>query len=155
MEEKFVNHWGKWVSSNVPVTGVVSNNSISWEWMDEVVCLDCSPEFNEDGEENWDFVECDGSHTKLYGDWTISDTKPTEEVRVLFFKDNKYYYPTVTDGDEVCSIISREDVCQIVYSSYTQRGALCSPCYPGQVDLDSEGEFLGYTLPPSLFYQEI
>ena len=29
-EVKTINHWGKWVTSNVPITGVVSNNTPQW-----------------------------------------------------------------------------------------------------------------------------
>lgn len=153
MAEKFVNHYGYWIGSDTPVTGVVSNNSIAWEAMDsEVICLDCSPDVDEGGEENWDLVKCDGSHTKLYGDWTISNNKPTEQVVVLFLKDGNYYSPNKA-GD--WAGIGTECVVQVVWSKYTQRAALTSPCYPGQCDLDTPGEFLGYTLPPSLFYQEI
>jgi hypothetical protein len=38
---KTVNHWGKWVSSDVPVTGVLNSNSIAWEFVNDEICLTC------------------------------------------------------------------------------------------------------------------
>lgn len=138
---KTVNHWGKWVSSDIPVTGVLSNNSINWEFIDNEICLDCEEAMKQEEAENpdnpdYDYIECDGSHTKLIGDWTL-DTKTGQ------------YEPS---KDCKFAAIVRESVTQVVKSKYTQKGALCSPCYPGQVDLDSDGDFLGYTLPEDMIY---
>ncbi len=146
---KTVNHWGKWVNSEEPVTGVISNNSIAWEFIDDEICLDCEQAFKEfedgthtceDGEDCTceDFIECDSSHDKIIGDW-ILDTKTGQ------------YEP---DKNGEFAAIVRECETQIVFSKYTKRGALCSPCFPGQVDLDSSGEFLGYDLPKELKYQD-
>lgn len=140
-----VNHWGKWVDSETPVTGVLSNNRLNWEGVDEI-CLTCEEwtrEINrkyrsEEKRQNaYDQMECDSSHDKIFGDWK---------------KDRKGIYHPDKNGE--FAAILREDVTQIVYSKTTARGALCSPCYPGQVDLDSTGEFLAYTLPADMLYKE-
>lgn len=39
---------------------------------------------------------------------------------------------------------------QVVHSRWGIYGALCSPCYPGQVDADSKGDFLAYSVPPDI-----
>jgi hypothetical protein len=141
-----VNHWGKWVTSDVPVTGVMSCNNIAWENVTNEECLDCREEYKkfEDGSHTCeygedcncaDFIECDSSHSKLIGDaWQLDTNTGLWDV-----KQDK-------TGLEFAAII-RESVVQVVWSVKTKRGALCSPCYPGQVDLDSNGDFLGYTLP--------
>lgn len=141
-----VNHWGKWVDSETPVTGVVSNNTPEY-LMDELydsIDLDyeafCEEIENDDSldddekQEALEFYESSGDNTLLIGDW---------------LKDDKgLYYPDET-GEY--SAIMRESVTQIVWSKYTRRGALCSPCYPGQVDLDAPGEFIAYDLPPNMY----
>jgi hypothetical protein len=137
------NHWGKWVDNEEPVTGVISNNNIAWEWIEDE-CLTCqetwkeiddNPDLDPDEKQfELDSCECDSSHTKIFGDW-ILDTKTDQ-------------YEPDTNGE--FAAIEREDVTQIVWSKYTKRGALCSPCYPGQVDLDSDGQYLGYILPDEL-----
>ncbi len=142
------NHWGKWVDSEEPVTGVISNNNLAWEWIEDE-CLTCqemweeienNPDLDEEEKQvELDSCECDPCHTKIFGDW-ILDTKTNQ------------YEPDTTNGEYAA--IESESVTQIVWSKYTKRGALCSPCYPGQVDLDSEGDFLGYTLPDELINHE-
>lgn len=141
-----VNHWGKYVDSESPITGVISNNSICWEWIEDE-CLTCQEIYDdienddsltdEEKQDQLDFMECDPCHTKIMGDW-ILDT-------------NTGQYDIDPNG-EYAAII-REDVTQVVYSKYTKKCALCSPCYPGQGDLDSKGEFLAYTLPDWLVYK--
>jgi hypothetical protein len=145
MDAKIVNHWGKWVNSEKPVTGVMSIHNIAWEFMDDEICLICEEiqeeiesdeSLSEDEKEHeLEFIECDSSHDKIIGDW---------------MKDKDGLY--TPDESKEFAAIMRETVIQVVWSKYTARGALCSPCYPGQVDLDSEGDFLGYTLPSELIY---
>ncbi len=138
-----VNHYGKWVESDTPVTGVMSNNRIAWEYLNDEICLTCEEicteiELDEslsedEKQEELESVECDPSHDKIIGDW-IKDS------------DGKY----APDESGEFAAILRESVVQVVWSKFTTRGALCSPCYPGQVDLDSDGDFLAYTLPDYL-----
>jgi hypothetical protein len=148
-QAKVINHWGKWMNSEKPSTGVLSVNSIAWEYIDNEICLDCEQAYKEfeDGTHTCeygddcncaDFIECDSSHTKLIGDWTL-DTKTGK------------YAPT--DNGEFSAIVN-ESTIQVVLSKSTARGNVCSPCYPGQVDLDSTGDFLAYTLPDYLLGKE-
>jgi len=157
-----VNHWGKFVDSNEPVTGVLSVNSINWEYLDDDICLICEewseeiaemqdcPEcenlLDEDGncpecgwskERQYDFMECDSSHEKIIGDWKKGE-------------DGKY---DVDKDGEFAGII-RESTIQVVWSkTIAKNKKLTSPCFPGQVDLDSDdGDFQGYTLPEYLIY---
>jgi hypothetical protein len=142
-----VNHWGIWVNSEEPITGVLSVHSVNWEYMDYGICLDCESiieeiesdeSLDEDGrQDELDSVECDSSHVKLYGDW-IQD-------------DNGQYAP---DKNKEFAAIGHESELQIIWSTAVTRGALCSPCFPGQCDLDSEGEFMAYTLPDDLIRKD-
>lgn len=145
---KTVNHWGKWVSSDKPVTGVVSSNNIAWEYIDDEICLTCEQAWKEieqddsmdedEKQDEYDNFMCDSSHEKIIGNAWLLDTKTSK-------------YSVITDNPELeFAAIVNETTIQVVWSKYTKRGALCSPCYPGQVDLDSDGEFLGYTLPAYL-----
>ncbi len=138
------NHWGVWVDSEKPVTGVANISDIAWEFIDNERCLTCdeileeaeqeAAASNEETPEDLaDFLECDSSHTKLIGDWIQGE-------------DGKW------DSDpagEYAAIVG-EIYVQIVFSKTTKRCALCSPCYPGQADLDTPGEFLCYALPEDI-----
>lgn len=143
METKIVNHWGKWVNSEEPTTGVISSNNVVWEWITNEECLDCASAMEEEERENpdnpdYDHIECNSSHTKLLGDAWRLDTKTGK-------------WDVIKDNPELeFAAIENETTVQVLWSKVTKRGALCSPCYPGQVDLDSEGDFLGYTLPDYL-----
>ncbi len=149
----FVNHYGKWVDSEEPVTGVLNNNQVNWEWIDDGHCLTCDEagdeeeqrlralymdeeEIDDEMQDFFDGLECDGSHTKLLGNWHQTNG---------LWEHNP-------EGE--WAAIGRESTIQVVWSKTTTRGALCSPCYPGQVDLGSKGEFLAFTLPDELLYKE-
>lgn len=142
------NHYGKWVDSDIPVTGVINSNNVEWNFITDDICLTCEEIYEsvenddtldfDEKQNELDFIECDSSHTKIFGDW-ILDTK-----------NHKYDI----DKKGEFAAIENESTVQIVYSKYTKHGALCSPCYPGQVDLDSKGQYLGYTLPKELMYGE-
>lgn len=148
-----LNHWGKWIDSDVPTTGVLNSNSIAWEFIDDEICLDCEEadkefkngthecEYGEDCNCQ-DFIECNSSHTKIIGDAWRLDTKTGE-------------YDVIKDNPELeFAAIVNESTVQVVWSKYIATGAPCSLCYPGQIDLDSKGEFKAYTLPDYLLGQE-
>lgn len=146
------NHWGIWIDSDKPITGVVSNNTP--EWLDEEICnrginlnyeewlKDQETVFNEaETDDEWehyleDEYESQPDDTILIGDWK---------------KDKKGLYEPDDSGEY--SAIVHEDVTQVVWSKYTKRTALCSPCYPGQGDLDTPGPWLAYDLPPEVYGQ--
>lgn len=145
--DKVINHWGKWIDSSKPVTGVLSIHSVSWEWIHDETCLTCEEIqagiesddslTEEQKERELEFMECDSSHDKIIGDW---------------LKDEKgLYYPNL--NGEFAAVV-RESTIQVVFSKHTSHGSPCSPCYPGQIDLDSAGEFMAYTLPDDLLYKE-
>lgn len=137
------NHYGITVNSDKPITGVLSANAIAWEFVDDEICLTCEEviadiesdeSLSEDDKQNeLDFIECDPSHDKIIGDW-IKD-------------ENGQYAPDKTG--EYAAIV-RESTIQVVWSKTLTRGALCSPCYPGQADIPSDGDYLAYTLPDYL-----
>lgn len=132
------NHWGIQVDSETPITGVLNVGDVAWEWVDDEICLTCdeieAEAIAEDGEDaDLDFIECDPSHTRIFGDWLLNE-------------DGKYE----PDKNGEFAAISNEATVQVVWSKTTARAALCSPCYPGQADMDTPGDFLAYTLPDYL-----
>lgn len=145
-----INHWGKWIDSNTPTTGVLSTNDIAWEWLDSEICLTCeeiiqeidNDESIEDKQSEYDFIECNSDHTRLLGDW---------------IKDNDGLYAPDRDNGEF-SAIENESTIQVVWSKFTTKQCKpCSPCYPGQLDVDYDyenGEFSAYTLPDYLLRKE-
>jgi len=162
------NHWGFHVFSNTPVTGVVSLNSTEWvyeecdyrevanlsydeglkyhiadrtaEWVTESDDTSAVPP--DDLLEEWqdqygEFYESQGD-TILIGDW---------------LKDNDGLWGADHNGSSGYSAIVDYDTnnVQVVWSTVVTRAALCSPCYPGQCDLDTEGDYLAYDLPLELY----
>ena len=131
------NHWGIWVDPELPITGVISNNLIVQFISDEMyngIDLEWDEFMNSDEfdpDEDYDNFE---NTTWLIGDW-IKDS------------DGLYDY----DPKGEYAAIVRESTTQVVYSKYTKRAGLCSPCYPGQADNESEGRFLAYDLPSEAY----
>ena len=82
--------------------------------------------------ENW---ESQGD-TILIGDWE---------------KDKDGLWDATKDGEKGFSAIVGEIYTQVVWSKWTKRVALCSPCYPGQGDLDTPGDWLAFDLPPDMY----
>lgn len=148
-----MNHYGVWISPDVAITGVVNNTGPEFFIEDcmynaiDLDCLECrekaeekdyahfglSPDDDVDLENMCD--GCDGgTHTLLVGSWILNE-------------DGKY----IPDENGEYAAISREIYAQIVWSKYTRKCVLCSPCYPGQGDLDTKGEYLTYDLPPDMW----
>ena len=143
------NHYGKYIDKNTPITGVVQNNNVpaiyneicSGNEIDldfEMFILDRKSQGLSEEQINYElehFELCDVC-TYLIGDWVKGE--------------DGLYEPNPL-GEY--SAIVRESVTQVVYSKYTKRCNLCSPCYPGQADLDSPNEdgFLAYDLPNEIY----
>lgn len=144
MTDKFVNHWGKWVNSEVPVTGVQGINTIpEWVLSEDGIALGC-----EECEARKECRECTHPEDCLDCTWEHNcDCCENQGPYLLgtWRKDQSGRYEPDPAGEYAA--ILREDVVQVVQSKYTRRAALCSPCYPGQADLDTPGEFLAYCLP--------
>jgi len=86
-----------------------------------------------DPNEDYDMFE---STTWLIGDW---------------IKDSDGLYDYDPNGEYAAIVNFDHNTTQVIYSKYTKRAGLCSPCYPGQADNDSEGDYLSYDLPPDAY----
>ena len=71
---------------------------------------------------------------------------------VNYIKDDKGLY--IPDKSKDYSFVVSESVIQVTYSKYNKRCSLCSPCYPGQGNLDSSGSYLTFTLPDYYLFKE-
>ena len=153
---KPTNHYGVWVASDIPTTGVISNNDPSWlyEEIDSGIDLEyetllqeyeddpqaffvkyCIPEDCQDDFDLGEYMSM-GDTTKstyLIGKWREVDGE----------------YEPDTSGEY--SAIAGEIYTQVVHSQYITRAPLCSPCYPGQCSVPGKGENLAYTLPPEIW----
>jgi hypothetical protein len=135
-----INHYGVYVEKDTPITGVAQNNHVEWlyEEVADGIDLDFEAHCKECENEDHDFCwESNGSETYLIGSWIQGD-------------DGRYSPDKTGEYSAICG----EFYTQVVYSKYTKRTSLCSPCYPGQGDLDSEGEYLVYDLPTELYGNE-
>lgn len=130
-------HYGRTVNSEVPIIGIASafggefineecDNGIDLNWEDHKAT--CHKRNHE---------KCDVSDSPsrfLIGGW--------RKVKGLWEPKPKAEYSAMVDFESGYVIIYR--------SKYFERHALCSPCYAGCGDVDSEGEFLCYVLPPDV-----
>ena len=148
-------HWGIVANRETPCTGVLSLNSAP-DWLFDEQCNGIDLGY-EDAHADWEAAhrdecediaageECscespdfgpDCSGPRLIGAWK-QDSQGRWEPDELDPAHNGY------------AAIIRESVVQVVWSKHTTRARMCSPCYPGQADLDSpddNGE-LCYSLP--------
>lgn len=136
-EQGFRNHYGIQVHVDVPVTGVYNAHTLAQLISDEMcnaIDLTCNECRKEAGPLLEDTTPCDGwcssEHTLLIGGW--------KNVNGLWEPDE--------DAGEY-SILVRETYAQVVWSKHTARKALCSPCFPGQGDADTDGDQLTYVIP--------
>ena len=63
-------------------------------------------------------------------------------------KDSDGLYEPDKTGEYAA--ICGEIYTQVVWSKTTGKSALCSPCYPGQCDVDTPGDYLYYALPADM-----
>ncbi len=129
-------HWGLYVNSEIPVAGVLNSSDAEFLYEEafkngidiafEEHCKECKNEYHDDC---W----CDDEPTYLIG----------------FKKNDKDEY--VLDESAEYSAIVGPQYTQVLASKYASRCKLCSPCFPGQGDLDTPGEYLAFTLPPEVF----
>jgi len=170
-------HYGVLLEKDKPTTGVISINSV--EYIDEEIfgsdaidlawqehCEECKGVCHncrcnhEDGEchcyctlrngvtKDHEYDPCEDDH---------DGCGPEERGTVLIGSwkkvDGNYEPDPEAKGAEYAAVV-REFEIQVVWSKYTTRCAGCSPCFPGQGNLESppgpHGDFLCYTLPPDL-----
>lgn len=124
------NHWGIWVNSDIPVTGVFSGNDLAWEFLDndfiDVAYEEALQELTDSGMDE-DEIEAEMEYwetgdTQLYGDWIE--------------KDGQYVPDYDNESEDAYALIynSNENTVQVLFSKRIKFGRMASPCYPGQVD---------------------
>lgn len=118
------------------LTGVISNNTVSQFLADETYgCI------------NLDWLEhCSQCDSKDHVDCGWEDS-PTDTLLIGSWKlvDGEYE-PDKEKGDYAAIVGECET--QVIWSKYTRKCKMCSPCFPHQGDLDSEGEYESYDVPP-------
>ena len=134
-----VNHYGVYVSPDEATTGVFSCNNLEHIWGDVEQGIDLGwEEHKKECEEYKENEECLCDLES--SDHLIGYRK--DEKSGLFEPDLETEYSAIVRGDS--------NVIQVVRSVWGVRCALCSPCYPGQGDGDTPGEFLAFAMPPEV-----
>lgn len=84
----------------------------------------------------------------------LIDFNGTDQLYGSWLQDEEgKYYPNI-NGEYAMIYDSNENVYQVVHSKWAIRCYKCSPCYPGQGDIDTEGSLLAYMLPPDMMREE-
>lgn len=136
-----MNHYGVTVDKDTPITGVFNANEVDWLWDDmDINWIDMFYADHVAECENDDHDECFGEESGNLWIYGYVD------------KDG------IWQEDKECpysAIYNRETgYVQVTRSKYGIKCKLCSPCYPGQGDVNSEGEFTAYSFPPDMFNEE-
>lgn len=135
--------YSRFLPTTSPATGVVACGSV--EFIYDEIGID--PDFDANLQEylaDDPDRDLDGffysPERELIGDWTQD-------------QDTGEYEPTPGLPKRGYAAIAHWDsqTIQVVASKWVTLGHYCSPCYPGQVDLDTAGEYLGYDLPADLY----
>jgi len=134
------NHWGYQIDSEVATTGVFhasgleylnddcfDSSSIDLAWEDHKLHCDKYKENEE--------CDCDYESDRFLIGFKLGKVG-------LFEPDEEAEYSAIVNFDR--------NTIQIIRSRWGIRCALCSPCYPGQGDGDTPGEFLAYAPPPEI-----
>jgi len=132
------NHYGVIVDSEVPVIGVVPVTTP--EWLQEDID-------SQSIDLGW--LE----HLKSCPKPEHYDCERASGCYLIGFEVNDDDEFCIDDGAEYSAVIG-ETYCFVHKSRWVQRCALCSPCFPGQGDLESKGDYLTYTLPPEIWGDE-
>ena len=141
-----------------PIGGVVGQNSTSsdfWEdktyetysWEDENTgeIKIHNPLFKNEDDEIPDYVE--EPLETFVGAWSCEYDADEDRYYMLPDRNSSYEYAARYNPDH--------NTIQIIWSRYAISCRFCSPCYPGQGDIDSPGmETLAYCLPPELMSEE-
>lgn len=159
------------MDSDLPVGGVATNSKVNG--LGEVVmagidlaleehlrecmgaCADCYCRHQQDAD-SVGSCTCPGEEPHQYnptGDHELCAPQGRTATLIGSWKkseDGKYE----PDENGEYSAIVGELHTQVVWSKHTTRGAPCSPCFPGQVDLETPGQFLAFDLPPAVWDKE-
>ena len=139
-EEKVSTHYGVPVSTGVPVPGVFTNGDVDFLFdldMDDVLYQEHIAGCKKDEHDLCDTPE--DTH-----EWLGGFTLVGEGGKLLWARNLE-----TNIAFDVSEIYSR-----VFASQWVIKSCLCSPCYPGQGDVDSNGEYLAYSFPPNTFEAE-
>lgn len=137
-EAKTINHYGRFISPEVPTGGVVQVNEISSEFLNDMMMDGINVSFEA-------FIEDNGEAQAEF-----FEQQPDDEILVGFIKDEitgEYR----EDDTQPFSCVILESTIHIIRSIYVTYGEPCSPCCPGQVSIGEEGSFLAYSLPAEAY----
>jgi hypothetical protein len=143
------NHYGIAVDSEVPTTGVFQNNHTEWLMEDafEGIDLDYQDHLSFCEEEDHDDCYLESSSNYLIG---FKETELSDLDAWYAWETPNLKLALKPDPEAEYSAIVGEIDTQVVASKWLIRCAPCSPCYPGQGDADTPGDFLAYSLPPDV-----
>jgi hypothetical protein len=160
-------HYGRYVESETPITGVFSQNLLEYihNDADNGIDPDAEPYRAESyrAESLRDFLsENPDSTEEDFDDSYIFDGYEQSCALIGFREvahrsdrsDSDVHYEPDPDA-EYSAIVGMGsydafNCVQVVASRYLIRAALCSPCFPGQADGDSPGPFLAFAVPPDV-----
>jgi len=134
-----MNHYGVHVDPNVTTTGVFQLNNLEFIDDDAWAGIDMALEEH--------LANCKDYQAK--GECDCGDIDADTHL-IGFKKDDKGFFNPDKESEYSAIVRWDSNVVQVVQSKWGIHCALCSPCYPGQGDGDTPGEFLAFSVPPDV-----
>ena len=135
------------IDRSKPTTGVFSLNSL--EFMNEEIDSNSIDVYYEDycrqcvAFHGHDIDTCDCDYESMEPSTYLVGFKEYNPKTKIYDIDYTAEYSAIVNCDS--------NTVQIIRSVWYITGGLCSPCYPGQVDADSQADDIpAYALPPSV-----
>jgi len=143
------NVYGTYIDTEKPVTGVTNLNSDQIpEWFNEEFYNAIDLNFEEYENELLDLhIRGLISHEEFESMLENYQSDITTYLLGDWIKNTSGQYEPDPDGEYSAIYDNNDNTLQIVLSKTTKRCNHCSPCFLGQADLDSDGDFLAYCLP--------
>lgn len=135
------------------ITGVAHQNQLDIDWLAvedtngiDMGCRTCDTAFEVYGEHVTDDEQQEICENCYRDEWNKHIGSWKEEKGELVIDDTGEYSAIHTS---FCG-----GTIQVLWSRYTTRTRLCSPCFPDQGDLGNDGEHLTFDLPEEAYAEE-
>jgi hypothetical protein len=142
LKDKFINDLSKLMDIDQDqevITGVGNVSNLDFDMLDDLNSRTIMDEIEEEHKETC--KDC----TDDFDCFGLTDGELPEHYWIGEYTDGDIMNDEIV-GDYTTHIIVGETYYQVIKSPYVVLRGLCSPCFPGQADLDSKGDYPCYGL---------
>jgi hypothetical protein len=133
-------HYGVQVDADRPITGVFHLGGLEFIWEDVECTNSIDLAWEEHSNTCKEYKENEGCNCEV----------DSQDYLIGFIKDDKGFFNPDPEAEYSAIVRGDSNLIQVIRSNWRIRCALCSPCYPGQGDGDTPGDYLAYSVPPDV-----